>query len=205
MPVPMQRNNLAFLFNRLTEPTEVLCKYMQAFQGNCENATCFWRQSLYLYYRRTLQWKTFLCDDRGSFTPHQCSTPCWGKETFLRALHHDNNRVAAGIVDDAIAHLPKWADFAFNNLSLRNCTIYPVNPPFYGMGERNTKEGKRGYRVVNRRMIEESSSTDTQSFNLNWPEAPTGQRQQKSALIGCTFRQKSASVENRNCLFIWEI
>ena len=50
MPVPMQRNNLAFLFNRLTEPTEVLCKYMQAFQGNCENATCLWRQSLYLYY-----------------------------------------------------------------------------------------------------------------------------------------------------------
>ena len=29
------------------------------------------------------------------------------KKLFLRALHHDNNRAAAGIVDDAIAHLPK--------------------------------------------------------------------------------------------------
>ena len=30
------------------------------------------------------------------------------KKLFLRALHHSNNRAAAGgMVDDAIAHLPK--------------------------------------------------------------------------------------------------
>ena len=121
MPVPMQRNNLAFLFNRHTEPTEVLCKYMQALGKLWKCYMLMKAKLLVLCYRRELLWKTFLCDDWGSFTPHRnVQLGVEEKKLFLRALHHNNR---AGIVDDAIAHLPRWADSAFNNLSLRNCTI----------------------------------------------------------------------------------
>ena len=62
---------------------------------------------LVLHYRRVCSGKRFCATTEVHSPRTNVQLSVEEKKLFLRALHHDNNRAAAGIVDDAIAHLPK--------------------------------------------------------------------------------------------------